>query len=115
MAKLVFAEPQHILAKLGGFPRTVRAIAAIDDAGLVLGVAGYFEDMGCLVMFIDAEESVWLDKRMVVRGGRQLMDLVRRRAMPVLALASRNPEGPQPLLEHWGFERISGPLFGLRR
>ena len=92
-------------------PRTVRAIAAVED-GKVLGITGFYPQEGHLVMFADiaaeARAEISRHKRTLVRCAWKVMGMAMQRRMPIVANADPDIEGADRLLLHLGFEPRNG-------
>jgi hypothetical protein len=91
-------------------PRTARVLAALDDDGNVLGVAGYYPQQGKLVMFAgisdEARAEIRSHRRILIRCARQIMGMAKEHRMEILAYADPEIEGSETLLSHLGFYAI---------
>lgn len=87
-----------------------RAIAAILD-GKTIGVAGYYLDKGRVVVYSTITPVLRLHKRTIIRGAMIISGMVDRIDAPAQALAAE-VAGSDRLLEHIGFERREGNIFG---
>lgn len=111
MIEIVPATTQMIGTLNRGLPKTVRAVAAVQD-GEVLGVAGFFPHEGHLIMFADiapvARAEICRHKRTLVRCARRVMGMAIERGMPIIASADPDIEGSDRLLLHLGFAPENG-------
>lgn len=108
--ELVMASKEHFdelgeTLKHGG-----RAIAAILD-GKTIGVAGYYLDKGRVVVYSTITPALRLHKRTIIRGAMIIVGMVDRIGIPAQALAA-DVHGSERLLEHVGFERLDGAIYG---
>src|SRR5258708_2663735 len=87
-----------------------RAIAAILD-GKTVGVAGYYLDKGRVVVYSTITPALRLHKRTIIRGAMIIIGMVDRIGIPAQALAA-DVDGAERLLEHIGFERLDGAVYG---
>ena len=94
-------------------PRTVRALVAVRD-GKPIGVAGVWRGAERLVMFSDLSPEARADKRLMVRGIRAVLGLVRDTGLPVHAVADKEVEGSERLLERVGFHRLTDEVWECR-
>ncbi|SRR5258706_5187313 len=88
-----------------------RAIAAVLD-GKTIGVGGYYLDNGRVVVFSTITPELRPFKRTIVRGASIVMGMTLNIGAPAHALSEPDTEGSETLLLHYGFERISGDIFG---
>lgn len=111
MPEIVPATSEMIQTLNRDLPRTVRAIAAVED-GKVLGVAGFYPQEGHLVMFADiaaeARAQINRHKRTLIRCSWKVMGMAMQRRMPIVASADPEIEGADRLLLHLGFEPHNG-------
>lgn len=88
-----------------------RAIAAILD-GKTIGIAGYYLDNGRIVVYSKITPTLRLHKRTIIRGAMIIAGMVDSVQAPALALAEEGTVGAEALLEHIGFERLDGRIYG---
>ncbi len=88
-----------------------RAIAAILD-GKTVGIAGYYLDKGRVVVYSKITPTLRLHKRTIIRGAMIIAGMVDKVQAPALALAENGTQGSEALLEHIGFERLDGSVYG---
>lgn len=82
---------------------TVKALAGEID-GEVVGIGGYYIKDGVAVVFSDVRDGK-VSRRDVVRGGRAIMDLVRKLGIEVAAIEGSFGD---TALKHFGFENHGG-------
>ena len=87
-----------------------RAIAAILD-GKTIGVAGYYLDKGRVVVYSTITPALRAHKRTIIRGAMIIVGMVDQIGIPAQALADK-VDGAERLLEHIGFERLEGSVYG---
>lgn len=97
--------------ELGEPVRGGRAIAAILD-GKTVGIAGYYLDKGRVVVYSKITPTLRLHKRTIIRGAMIIAGMVDKVQAPALALAEDGTAGAEALLEHIGFERVEGSVYG---
>lgn len=88
-----------------------RAIAAILD-GKTIGVAGYYLERGRVIVFSTITPELRLHRRTIIRGAWIVMGMAGRIKAPAHALADAEAKGSDTLLEHFGFEKIEGGIYG---
>lgn len=113
MAEIAFARPEHVAAAVGApLGQTIQGVVMLEgDEVLMLG--GVYTDVDRTVVFVDAKPEGWKRKRELVRGARLLLDLARRRGLPVYAQALEGVEKAESMLEHFGFARVQDRVYGL--
>lgn len=80
-------------------PQTIHAgLAAVDDAGEIKGIGGYYIAGTVIVGFSDNKED--MSPKDIVRGARMLVDSWKRVGVDIVALSGEN-DTP---LRHFGFE-----------
>lgn len=89
-----------------GIPMTARAIVGVDDDDKPIAVGGYFLKGDCAVAFTDISETV--SKRDVVRGGRMVIDMLRKTGLQVYA---RSDTPQATALKHFGFEPVGYNMY----
>lgn len=87
-----------------------RAIAAMLD-GKTIGVAGYYLDNGRVIVYSTITPALRPYKRTIIRGAMIVVGMVDRIGMPAQSFAD-DVEGAERLLEHIGFERLEGKIYG---
>lgn len=111
MTEIVSATAEMIQALHRELPRTVRAIAAVEN-GEVLGVTGFYPQEGHLVIFADiapkARAEICRHKRTLIKCAWKVLGMAMRRRMPIVATADPEIEGADRLLEHLGFAPHNG-------
>lgn len=91
----------------GGPPiREVNAVAAL-KGGKIIGVAGVFHEGEVLMAFADMTDELREDKRAIVRGIHEVMQLIYQHGKETRAIADEIP-GANILLTHCGFQRVNG-------
>ena len=106
MTEIMPATAEMIRALHKELPRTVRAIAAVED-GRVLGIAGLYPQDGYLVLFgavaPETRAEMCRHKRTLLRIVWEVLGMALRRRTPVVAMADPDIEGSERLLLHLGF------------
>lgn len=110
MINIVPATRQMIEHLDNSLSKSVHAFAAV-DGDRVLGITGVYITNRSWVIFSTLTDELRQNKRIIIKGYRMIMDVVKRRKMPVYSLACPNIEGSAKLLEHIGFTRLTGDLF----
>lgn len=99
------ATPELLERFYGRLPeRTSQAIVAMEGERVV-GVAGLYRDGARLVVFTELD-GVRADKRLIVKGYRALLPIMRAAGLPVLALCDVTVKGSELLLLHYKFKPI---------
>ena len=80
---------------------TMRAVAAVQD-GVTLGVGGIFQAGLAWMLFSDMKPELTKDKRAMVKVCRSIRKLIENTRLPVYALADKNIEGSETLINHIG-------------
>lgn len=112
MIRILPATPALLERTRVGRPaRTMRCLVALDDADQVLAVAGMYADGHRLVLFADLSDTLRQNKRALVRGWRALMGIAVKKNAPVHAVADPAIPGSRTLLEHMGFQHLTGDLY----
>ena len=93
-------------------PQTVHALAAGKD-GQVLGVWGYYVKNGRIVVFagIDPQARNVRNAKIILRCGKELMEQLSEKRMPINAAADPEIAGSERLLEHLGFQRAHKEIY----
>lgn len=105
MTSIKPATPELLARFYGKLPeRTSHAIVAMEGER-VIGVAGLYQDGPRMVAFTELD-GVRADKRLIVKGYRALLPLMRAAGLPVLALCDAAVEGSERLLLHYKFRPI---------
>lgn len=99
---------EYGMAKPG---KTVRAIIGVKDSEKVIGTVGVYADQHRAVLYADLTDELRKDKRAIVRGIRMMKTLLTRYRMPVHSLADPDIPGSRQLLEHIGFQNLTGDLY----
>ena len=106
MTEIVPATAEMIRALHKELPRTVRAIAAVED-GRVLGIGGLYPQDGYLVLFgavaPETRAEMCRHKRTLLRVVWAVLGMAIKRRTPVLAMADPDIDGSERLLLHLGF------------
>ena len=104
---------QEMFKQLDGQPvhRTVRAWAAIDDAGDTVAIAGLYPNQHSMVMFATLTDKARRNKRLMVVGVRKMIEAMGKYKIPVHAVACPTIKGSDVLLKHLGFKHHSGDLY----
>ncbi|HEX6992383.1 MAG TPA: hypothetical protein VF151_10875 [Gemmatimonadales bacterium] len=107
MPEIVYATPELVAAAAGApLRRTVQAIAMVEGEHLY-GTCGIYEDLTRTCIYIDAIDPDWIrHPREVIRGARTILELARRRGLPIHAHAVPEVPASGRFLEHFGFRRI---------
>lgn len=92
-----------------GFQRTIKAIAGVKD-GEVLGIAGYYIDMGRAVIFSDLKPGA--PKKAIVKGTRATLEMIKRAGL--VGVAYRQDESAASFLEHFGFVEFAPGVYEWR-
>lgn len=111
MSVTIVPATREILERYYGrpMPKSARAIAAI-DGDRILGVAGVVLDEARLIAFVHFSEELKRNRRVIVRGGRILQQMMRR-GVPVHAEADSELESADRFLRHYGFRRVEGQVY----
>lgn len=97
--------------RVGKPAKTMRCLVAVDETDKVLAVAGMYADGHRIVLFADLSDTLRQNKRALVKGWRALMSIAVKKNAPVHAVADPEIPGSRALLEHMGFERLTGDLY----
>ena len=112
MIRILPATPNLLARTRVGRPaKTMRCLVAVDDTDKVLAVAGMYADGNRLVLFADLSDTLRQNKRALVRGWRALMSIAVKKNATVHAVADPQIAGSRALLEHMGFEHLTGDLY----
>ena len=112
MITIVPATPALLAqTRVGKPPMTMRALVAIDETGKPLAVAGLYAEPHRLILFSDLCDELRQNKRALIKGIRQVMDIAQRKGAPVHALADPEIPGSAALLKHMGFHHLTGDLY----
>lgn len=109
--EIVLATQDHFRDLGETLKRGGRAIAATLD-GKTIGVAGYYLERGRVIVFSTITPELRKHRRTIVRGAWIVMGMTGRIRAPAHALAEPETPGSSVLLEHFGFERIDGDIYG---
>lgn len=111
MTEIVPATEELLTQFLGAPPsRTVRAFAAV-RGDEVLGVAGIYAKGDGWVVFADLTDEIRADRRLIVKGYRLVMAMLKERATSAISIADPHIKGSEVLLKHMGFKHASGEAF----
>ena len=92
-------------------PKTCRALVA-EDNGKVECVFGIYQHSTRYVLFSSCTDEFRTNKRAVVKAVRKMWEIIAQRPpMPLLAHADPEIKGSDVLLNHMGFERLTGDVF----
>lgn len=81
------------------------------DGDEVLAVAGMYPDGHRLCLFADLTDSLRKNKRALIKGYRAVLEMAAKKGAPVHAVADPEIEGSRALLEHMGFQNLTGDLY----
>ena len=103
---------REMIEGLQGVPvqKWQRAIAAV-EGDRVLGAAGYYLLPGKIVAWLIAGPEIRSHPRLIVRGGRMLLEWFRQRGLPVFAVCDKREATAPKFLEHWGFVPFGDELY----
>lgn len=108
------ATPALLSRFYGRIPtKTSQAVVAV-EGDRVLGVAGIYRDGARMVAFTELSDEVRANRRLIVRGYRALLPLIKAAGMPVLAICDPLIEGSERLLLHYDFEPLSHGVWQCR-
>lgn len=108
--KIRFATTADFETMSGAAPhRFARAIAAEDDDGQVVALAGVYPENTRYVMFSMLTDRFRSSRRDIVQGIHKLQALLEGLPpMPVVAFADEDISGSEQLLAHMGFANVYG-------
>lgn len=102
---------QAMLKELGERPKgTGRAYAAVME-GRTLGVCGYYQDHGRLVLYAQVTPELRRWKKVILRGAKMTMAAADRLRAPVVAMAQPDVPGSDRTLIWLGFEHVEEELY----
>jgi len=81
-------------------PMSFRGLAAVDETGGIVGMAGYYLASGVAVLWTDHRDG--MRPRDILRGAAAVVDLTRRLGIEVVALVEGDAE--ERAARHFGFE-----------
>lgn len=86
-------------------PLSLRGYCLINDEGEPLALVGFIRrNRKTMILFIDAKDEAFDDKRMVVKMCRMMLDIADRNDWTLIAIPDDTKPTSRGFIEHYGFE-----------